>query len=127
MSLLTVFDSILSNIDEVLSIDPAANVFVFGDFNVHHKDSLTNFSGTDRTGELCYTFSISNGLTQMVKFPTRIPDCDCDSPALLHLFISFQASICSTMAFHLLGNSDHVFCLGFYWLSVKLKTGCLVS
>ena len=30
-SLSTVFDSILSNIDEVLSIEPSANVFVFGD------------------------------------------------------------------------------------------------
>ena len=33
-SLCTVFDSISSNIDEVLSINPSANVFVFGDFNV---------------------------------------------------------------------------------------------
>ena len=30
------FDSISSNIDEVLWISPSANVFVFGDFNVHH-------------------------------------------------------------------------------------------
>ena len=44
----------------------------------------------------------------MVKFPTRIPDCDSQSPALLDLFISFVASICSTMAFPPMGNSDHV-------------------
>ena len=37
-SLCTVSDSISSNIDEILSINPSANVFVFGDFNVHHKD-----------------------------------------------------------------------------------------
>ena len=37
-SLCTIFDSILSNIDEVFSINPSANVFVFGDFNVYHKD-----------------------------------------------------------------------------------------
>ena len=36
--LCTVFDSISSDIDEVLSINPSANVFVFEDFNVHHKD-----------------------------------------------------------------------------------------
>ena len=36
--LCTVFDSVSSNIDEVLSINPSANVFVFGDFNVYHKD-----------------------------------------------------------------------------------------
>ena len=33
-SLCIVFDSISSNIDEVLSINPSANVFVFGDFNI---------------------------------------------------------------------------------------------
>ena len=83
-------------------------MFVFGDFNVHHKDWLTYFGGTDRPGELCYNFSISNNLTQIVNFPTRIPDCDSHSPALLDLFISSDASICSTMAFPPLGNSDHV-------------------
>ena len=103
-----VFDSISSSIDEVLSVNPSANVFVFGDFNIHHKDWLTYSGGTDRPGELCYNFSVSNDLTQMVNFPTWIPDCDTHSPALLYLFLSSEASICSTMAFPLLGNSDHV-------------------
>ena len=98
----------LSNIDEVLSIYPSANVFVFGDLNVHHKDWLTYSGGTDRPGELCYNFSISNDLTQIVNFPTRIAVCDSHSPALLDLFISSDTSICSTMAFPPLGNSDHV-------------------
>ena len=44
----------------------------------------------------------------MVNFPTRILDCDSHSPALLDLFLSSDASICSTMAFPPLGNSDHV-------------------
>ena len=52
-ALCTVFDSISSNIDEVLSINPSANVFVFGDFNVHHKDWLTYSGGTGRSGEHC--------------------------------------------------------------------------
>ena len=76
LSLCTVFDSISSNIDEVLWINPSANVFVFGDFNVHHKDWLNYSGGTDS--------------------------------ALLDLFLSSDASICSTMAFPPLGNSDHV-------------------
>ena len=107
-SLHVVFDSISSNIDEVLSINPSANVFIFGDFNVCHKDWLTYSGGTGRSGELCYNFSISNDLTQTVNFPTWIPDCDSHSLALLNLFISSDASICSTMAFPPLGNSDHV-------------------
>ena len=42
------------------------------------------------------------------NFPTWIPDCDSHSPALLDLFISSDASICSTKAFPFFGNSDHV-------------------
>ena len=43
----------------------------------------------------------------MVNFPTQIPGCDSHSPALLDLLLSFDASICSTMAFPPLGNFDH--------------------
>ena len=57
--------------------------------------------------ELCYNFSISNNLTQMVNFPMWIPDCDSHSPAFLDFFLSSDTSICSTMAFPPLGNSDH--------------------
>ena len=98
-ALCTVFDSISSNIDEVLLINPSANVFVFGDLNVHHKDWLTYSGRTDRPGELCYNFSISNDLAQLVNFPSWIPDCDSHSSALLDLFLSSEASICSTKAF----------------------------
>ena len=44
----------------------------------------------------------------MVNFPNQIPDCDSHSPALLDFFLSSDTSICSTMAFPPLGNSDHV-------------------
>ena len=46
-SLCTVFDSVSSNIDEVISVKPSANVFVFGDFKIHHKDWRTYSGGTD--------------------------------------------------------------------------------
>ena len=71
-ALCTVFDSISSNIDEVLLINPSTNVFVFGDFNIHHEDWLTYTGATDKSRELCYNFSISNDLTHMVDFPIRI-------------------------------------------------------
>ena len=45
----------------------------------------------------------------MVNVPSWIPDCDSHSPALMDLFSSSDASICSTMAFPPLENSDHVF------------------
>ena len=52
LSLCMVFDSISSNIEEVLLINPSPSVFV--DFNIYHKDCLTYSDGTDRPGELCY-------------------------------------------------------------------------
>ena len=97
LSLCTVFDSISSNTDEVLSINRSANVFVFGDFNAHYQDWLTYSGGTDRPGELCYNFSISNDLTHMVNFPTWIPDCDSHNLSLLDFFLPSDASICCTM------------------------------
>ena len=80
-SLCPVFVSVSSSKDEVLSINPSANVFVFGDFNIHHKDWLTNSGGTDRLRELFYNFSTSNDLTQIVNFSTWIPNCDSHNAA----------------------------------------------
>ena len=108
LSLCTVLDSVSSNTDEVLSINPSANVLVFADLNVHHKDWLTYSGETDWPGELCYNFAITNDLPQMVDFPTWIPDCESHSPALLNLFFSPDTSICSTIAFLPLPNSDHI-------------------
>ena len=102
-----VFDSISSNIDEVLLVNPFANVFVFGEFNAHPKDWLTYSGRTDRPDKLYYSFSISNNLTQMVNFLTRIPDWFSQS-CCLGLFVSSHASICSAMAFPPQENSDHV-------------------
>ena len=67
-SLCNVFDSVSSNIDKILSINPSANVLVFEDFNIHHKDWLTYSGGTDRSGEICYNFSITNDLTRWLTF-----------------------------------------------------------
>ena len=94
------FDSVSSNIDEVLSINPSAKVFVFGDFNIHHKDWLTFSGGTDRSGELCYNSSISDDLTQIVTFPTQIPVCDSHSPALLDLFLLTLVFVLQWLSLH---------------------------
>ena len=84
-SLCTVFDFISSNIDEVLSIIPSANVFV-----------LETLTFIIRTGlpilvELIDLVKavISNNLTQIANFPSHISDCDSHSPALLDLFLFF--------------------------------------
>ena len=89
-------------------INPSAIVFCLWRLDVHHKDWPSYSGRTDRPGELCYNFSISNDLNQMVNFPTRISGCDSHSPALLDLFLSSDSGICFTTAFPPLGNSDHV-------------------
>ena len=58
---------------------------------------------------------MSNDLTQMVNFPTQIPDCDSHNPAILNLFL--DACIRSTMTFPPLGNSDHVLSVSIDFLS----------
>ena len=76
-------------------------------------ETLTSIIGTGlpilvELIDLVNSVIISNVLTQMVNFPTRIPDCHSHSPALLDLFLSSDASICFTRAFSPLRNSDHV-------------------
>ena len=67
LSLYMVFDSVSSNVDEVLSINLSSIAFVFGDFNVHHKNWLTYSGRTFRPGELCYNFWLS------IKFTMGCP------------------------------------------------------
>ena len=45
---------------------PPADVFSIKVFNCQHKNWLTYSDGTDRFGELCYSFSISNKLSQTI-------------------------------------------------------------
>ena len=55
-SLWKVFYAISSIIDNVLSINPSADVFVFGDFAILHMGWLTYSGETVRPGELYYNF-----------------------------------------------------------------------
>ena len=92
----------------VLSINHSANVFVFTDFHIHHKDWLTYSAGTDSAGHFCHNISFSYNISQFANFPTWILECDSNNVALLNLFLSSDPSICSAVAFRPLGNSDHV-------------------
>ena len=46
--------------------------------------------------------------SQMINFSTWIPGSDSHSSALLDFILSFDNSVCTTMAFPPLRNSDHV-------------------
>ena len=92
-----VLDSIPSNIDEVLSINPSGDVFVFQDFMSIIRTGLAILV---ELIDLVNSVIISNNLSQMTNFPTWIPDCDSHRPALLNSFL--------LMLFPPYGNSDHV-------------------
>ena len=78
--------------------------------------------------DLVNNFPISYDLTQMVNFPTHIPDCDSHNPALLNLFLSSDASTCSTMAFLPLGSSDHVVVsVSIEFLSIPNRLPCFIA
>ena len=87
-------------------------MFVFGDFNVHHRDWLIYSCGTNRPHELYYNFSISIIIflshVTLLRWLTFLLESltDSHSPALLDLFISSDASICSAVTFHPLGKSN---------------------
>ena len=87
-ALCTVFDSISSNIDEVLLINRSANVFVFGDLTpiiMTVKLILVELIGLVNSVTI---FVSQNDHIQMVNLPTQIPDCDSQSPVLFS-FIYF--------------------------------------
>ena len=54
--LLSITFIFLHDCDEILLINPSANVLVFEDFNIHQKDWVTSSGETDRPGELCCNF-----------------------------------------------------------------------
>ena len=74
--------------------------------SIHLQMSLETLTSITKTGlpilvELIYLVNsviISNDLTQMVNFPTRIPDCHSHSPPLLDLFLSSDPCIYSTVS-----------------------------
>ena len=115
LSSCTVFDSISSNIEEVLSINPSANMLVFGNFDVRQKNWLTFSGGTDRFGEPCYRFSISNEVTQMVIF--LLGSQTLTLTVLLFWFYLFPLMLVFWSCC----------CLSFHWFYIKFMTGFLFS
>ena len=103
-SLDTFFDSISSNIDEVLSINPSRNVFTFGDFNVHHKDWLTYSGGIDQLVNSVIIFLSQLVLLRWLTFLLRSHTVI----LIVLLFWIYFFLLTLVMAFPPLGNSDHV-------------------
>ena len=122
--LCTVFDSISSDLDEVLSMNPSVNAFVFGDFHVHHKNWLTYSGGTYRPSELCYNFSISTTLLRWLTFLLR---SETVILTVLLFWIYFFLLMLVFVLQLLVLKFWSCCCLSFHWLSIKFTMGRPVS
>ena len=105
-----------SNISDVLSVNPSANAFIFGDFNDgHQKDWLSCSDGTDRPGEL-WSWKTSDGWLFFLN-PWL-----CFNLGFLYFFFFFwpyylvYSSLPSIRKFWSC-------CLTFHWLSFILQKG----
>ena len=123
LSLCMVFDSISANIDEVLLINPSANVFVFGDFNVIIRTGLPIVV---ELIDLVYSVIIFLSQMTLLKWLTFLLGSQ-TVMVLLFFILTSYASIFSTMAFPPLGNSDHVVVSVSIDFTSKLSTGYPIS
>ena len=123
--LCTVSDSISSNKNEFLSINPSANVFVLetSTYNIR-TDSPILVELIDLVNSVInflFQMTLLRWLTFLLESLTVAL-----SPAPLDLFLSL------TLVFFLqwlpsIGKFRSYCCLSFHWLSNKVKTGCPVS
>ena len=84
-----VFDSISSNIDEVLSINPSANVLVFRYFHIYHKDLLTYSCRTGRPVKLGFLPISYFNLYLYLKWPYSVIPCITSVQSCSSEFIPF--------------------------------------
>ena len=104
----SVVEAVSSNIDKALILHPSANIMVCGDFNAHNTEWLGHSHTTDVAGVFCQEFALAQDLTQIVDFPTRIPDCVDHQPYLLDLFLCSNPDSCTVTSHPPLGRSDHI-------------------
>ena len=104
----SVVEAVSSNKDMALILQPSANIMVCGNFNAHNTWWLHRAHTTDVAGQFCKEFAMAKDLTQIVDFPTHIPDRDDHQPYLLDLFLCSNPDSCTVTSHPPLGKSDHM-------------------
>ena len=100
-----VIGKVASQIDKILVNNPSANIHVCGDFIVHHEEWLVHSNKTDPECRYCHYFSVAYELSQIIYFPTHIPDVVGQYPNLLDL--NTYPDLCSAYVSSPLDRSDH--------------------
>ena len=75
---LAVVSTISTKIEQIVIANPSARIHLCGDFNVHNKDWLVFSNKTTQEGIDCYNLAIGHDLTQIINYPSRIPDVEDD-------------------------------------------------
>ncbi|MPC39085.1 hypothetical protein E2C01_032605 [Portunus trituberculatus] len=102
----TQLSELTSIVEHILSLNPLAEIFILGDFNIHHQLWLSS-SFTDHPGELAFNFAILQDLEQLVQHLIHIPDHLEDTPNILDLFHTSNPSANGVTLSSLLGSSNH--------------------
>lgn len=82
------FSHLADKIDSINSKYPNSQIILLGDFNVHNTAWLQHSGNTSAAGREAEAFAISHDLSQLVTFPTRIPDITSQSANTLDLFLT---------------------------------------
>ena len=102
------FFNVLSN--QILQLNPQPNdeIVLLGDFNVHNNTWL-HFSGnTNTAGIECEAFASTHNFTQLIDFPTRIPDTLNHNSHTLDLFLTNFPQSYNIESLPPIGSSDHL-------------------
>ncbi len=81
---------------------------------------MANSFHSDLEGRHCYNFSVAYELTQIIDYPTRVPDVDNQYPNLLDIFLTTYPDLCAVTVLCPLGLSGH--CLVSVVMEVKSKS-----
>ena len=101
-------EAVSSNIDKAHVLQPSSNIMVHGDFNAHNNEWFHHSHTTDVAGLFCHKFAMAQALTQIVDFPTHIPDHDYHHPYLLALFLCSNPDFCTASSHPPSRRSDHM-------------------
>lgn len=102
-----VLDTISDTIEKALSLHTSAHIFAFGDFTVHRVRCLNHSNATDPAGNQTLDFSLTQSLTQIVDFPTRVSSNSDGHTSLIDLFLTSTPDLCRTLQLFPLCNSGH--------------------
>ena len=102
------FFNVLSDKILQLNLLPSDELLLLGDFNIHNNSWLSFSGNTNPAGLECEAFATTHNLTQLIDFPTRIPDNIDHNPHTLDLFLTNLPHLYTIEPLLPICSSDHI-------------------